>query len=1315
MKFAASLPISGRAWLFLSRIAFSAGMIRAARSFVEAGILRSERLPPGGEACDTLREIWSLKGRLVGPGTREGAAAVARASEFGVVEPDLLRDAASTLLEAGECNPAARSLYLGYLSLLRTKLSEAERTNLERLRRVSATLVSNRVRKSEARKWMEQILARCCDISWAEENLGRIALVEEDYKAAANRLERAVTADPESRSSRFLFAFALTKLRRFADAIEHLNALLAVRTEKQALVLRALVLRALGDSAGAVRDLRLTVCQTRLSADETLVYIEVLLNSREADAALAQLDACTDKTDPRWSSLSAVYAETAGDFTGALRYWQSSLRSEGLAQRSATAILRIVNGHPGIVGGEAAMLAIPEPMRNGSYWIVSGNLSLAAGDAGAALESWFQVSDARPDLVQRREELALHYCATLYNNQQFDELSAQGPRILIRGIAGERTWQCVAAGICQEVCARVRNGAWTEAMAVSQLAAFAGIFRDSPAAAKLNLLRGFLLADAREYAQALLVLEKVPRETPESPEISLQLARCAFLSGTSVPELNRWWSEASADVRGLQLRSAFAAYEGEYGRAADFLTDLPRDTSQSRWAAAIFFGAGRIEDLLAIPVDSDEVRYYRAHAFIREGNLYAAENLLLTIEEEPVSSCARQLCGWLKLQECKSSLEGKEPFAAAQKLCTALRLWPGAGGAVDRLGDATKADVTGLLLMAGERRQLLSQMKKEAEQAGFADGRTCRNLALLHLSEGCRLLQVNQTDLGAKRLWSSIGYLGAALSQTGYITGLVNERSAAYRIDFAPEFANRAAERIAGLAGILFDAIASQSAQAGEHSRLSRLALGLRAELCASAALGKLGGLTLPRIPESAIVAGPIYIEGVGLDSEFLRFYFGLKTRRSKPPDLSGDPSADWLQQLFALIDEDDTAPDLAKKRELARLFSALRFPVTLQKEGQGQEALRELQRVRSFCPAMSGPEFRVSTGSVCAGDKSLGPICNLAYPGRQGARRFRRHADELAVTLLIDAGTESMAATPPQIASAIEAWREAISVAAALRHRKRTNSRIAEIVRGRLKVLQHGQKVEIAIELVEAALALLDDSDLKGELATLYAVRGVNAANEDRFEEGITDLERGYRMSPHLTYASENLWAILRAYASQVQDAERKCKLLRRAVEIGAKCQASDPHKSEYAQLLALTRGESAMAEIEAGRKGDPADLLAAFLAGTSAGGSRQAAIMFYNAGVRKANNNDWAASLRDLERAFELDSSDEDIRNAIARVACMRAVELLAEGRSDEAVKLIDKRIEADPNNQSLQHGRMVALLSMIRTAGQKPTVRQRAHRGV
>lgn len=327
--------------------------------------------------------------------------------------------------------------------------------------------------------------------------------------------------------------------------------------------------------------------------------------------------------------------------------------------------------------------------------------------------------------------------------------------------------------------------------------------------------------------------------------------------------------------------------------------------------------------------------------------------------------------------------------------------------------------------------------------------------------------------------------------------------------------------------------------------RLRRL---LGRELAAAAALAAVGGFKTEHGDDPPLVCGPLMLRQLGRERAFGHFVAALEVEEAG----ADDP----FQRLLVLLAGGEERPatnssqtvssqtvEPAARARLLRLFSPLGFAQALLDRDRPREALEALAelscarcRRRARSAPSSGPGWRPA---ICRQDC---PQLGQRYPAYAALPDGFRAAQHDALALARDAhlalGLAAARGTGTPL-QAVEHWREALALGAAMEAREAALERVVEQVLGRVRALRKQARWDEAIALVEAAIPLAGGAgsgELEGLLAKLLTDRGVSAANAtpSRWSDAVADLRRAVALNPRAPRTLQSLGIALANWAHE-------------------------------------------------------------------------------------------------------------------------------------------------------------------------------------
>ena len=1142
-----------------------------------------------------VKEALLLKGHL-----HQDLGEYAQATEaflaayvLGDIDPGAMDAIVSDLLRDKDLSPAAKSIYLDYLSQLRGAENRAQADrNLYLLQALSAPDWQRLDALFEAEEWNEQVAACRSDLAWPQRHLGEIALYFGDYWQATQYLENACSFGGDEEGGLLLLAFALFKESRFEEARGHLDRSIELSPTGGASLLRAHVLRALGEPARAVLDYRRASANYLLTSEEILSYAEVCLNAGYVEEAAQQLDILQLDYDSRWLMLSAAVDRAEGRDEEALAKLSQVLASDEFGAQALAHVLSIIAENPDVPGALDSLDATPEYYRGDSYWTVRGNVMLRLGRTRDALEVWQRVIFPGNELREAIRSAAHYYFSTLYNAGQDLPIIKAVRAGLTYGVDSDKVAEVVVSAISRHVLTSLSGGRRSKRL-LKDIDLVAQYFPEYDGAHELGLLRGLVNSSLGNYRKAAEIFSSLPHRLLENEEVALQLARCILHSGGAQARMGALGGLSAGDERAARIRSSVAALEGDWEAAARHLSDVQLPPDDYEFKAAVCFKTQNWAALESMNGNATHTSsYYRIARLLQSGNEDGARQILPTIPEgEPARTFSNWLLGWVHLQAAKQYRRAGEYDLANASLTDALVLWPGSGGPAAYMKSLDAGLMLELLEGLDDRESFAGVLEAWADARGPADPALCHNLALCQLVNG--VLRAARGDFeGAVESWeNSIAYICVPLSSHAYLAEWVRRRFERYGGDEPADAIVHIEQKVLQYYDDTFKTwgeYLAKRAMPAQAARVSDLSLALRAELRGARMVSDLGGVSLlPGWPDK-ISAGPIFVSLAGQERAFADFLSRLEIKQPYVPNPYQEDPAMELLDLMAWIESEENLGkvDVAVKERLEKLFSAMRFAAAREEEGNLEAALRRLREVKSAYraasqwPPCAGAKFRR------AGGRPNLALRNPAFERKHGRRRFRQLAAWYEIELLIALGEQEVASPDDRLAAGIEYWREAVSLVVDGDQYEQVMKRIRESAMGRARVLENnGQRGE-AIRLLEGVDGLCGNEDLRVMLSRLVAYEGVIAFNGGDWEKGLTGLRRATELNYHSLYAQRNLVTVLMSVADIVieTDGARARLLLEEALVAIAAWKELESDAGAYRDREMLARASLNTLRIEAG-----------------------------------------------------------------------------------------------------------------------------------
>jgi tetratricopeptide (TPR) repeat protein len=331
------------------------------------------------------------------------------------------------------------------------------------------------------------------------------------------------------------------------------------------------------------------------------------------------------------------------------------------------------------------------------------------------------------------------------------------------------------------------------------------------------------------------------------------------------------------------------------------------------------------------------------------------------------------------------------------------------------------------------------------------------------------------------------------------------------------------------------------------------LALLLRRERAAAAALARLGGLPDP--DGTPLVCGPLRIVELGLRQRLSEFLLGLPTT---------DDDTVLLFRQFSEIGLAMAQLAAGRPRAAATAALDLRCASCARTGGRAHPAIiSEPLMCEPECP-----EFDTRNPAFCAFADKHDELAKASVA--------------LAARTLLDIARDDITKTVMDLADARTCWRGAVTLAKRFNRRDAVLREIVDDALGRARVLSGRGELTGAIRVLDAALAAIPTKDTKErgrvvtELGFLLNARGVGLFNEDvaNIERAHEDLRRAVTLSPNRPRPRLNLAVLLREMSYRAFDHAEGIRLLTESVrqlEIGAITHDTE----EFHEKLEQTRQE--------------------------------------------------------------------------------------------------------------------------------------------
>lgn len=1137
-------------------------------------------------------EAWLLKGHIheeLGENS-SATAAFFSAYDLSAIDVDALDFLTSELLAAKDLSERAKRVYLDYLSETHhTKNPERARGNLRLLEALSAPDWLRPEAIDLTEQWNELISSRRNDLPWPCRYLGEIALRFNDYWTAISHLQQGCDLAPGDNKTRQNLAYALFKAGRFGEAKDHLDHLLTRQPNGGALLLRAHVHRALRDFTAAALDYRWVSESNLLTDDERLAYAEVCINAGYFDEAAGQLGLLESYYDSRWLLLSAMVDHAEQHDDKALMKFRELIALVEFCPQAVAQTLRLLAENPEARGGLDALNEVPADYQDDLYWSVKGNVLLCLGCTEAALSAWREVVYPDYELRETINSVGRYYFSTLYAKGQDLNIIRAVRRDLVYEMRSDEVAEIVVSALSRFT---LKNLGFTPRPKkfLKDIDLVAASFPDYGEPEKLDLLRALAYTARFDYDKAAEIYSTLGPAYTRNEEVAFQIARCAIHSGSAVDCLEALESLGSHQQRATKIRCALSALKGDWEAAAQHFPEGQSSKIHDELKAALYFRAGRWRDLKSLNGSAvHSARYYQIAQLLQSGDHDAALQILRSIPaDEPNKARANWLFGWLHVQAASNCRSTGEQTREDENLTDSLILWPESSGPASCLKTLDARLMSTLLLNGNGVEAFGGVLEARAASRGFSDPASCHNLGLLHFCNGVRSAVSDDFERALESWERSIAYICVPLCNQEYMTDWVRRRLQSYGTYQLPESVQIENDLLQ-----YYDATFKRwSEELGNRSRpveaakVSDLALALRAELQGARVLNTLGGFCVAPNSLDKISAGPIFISMMRYDRTFAVFLNQLKLKYMDLPDSTeDDPVAALLELITKWEDEEkEGAVDPSVKARIQKLFSVLRFATVRQEEGNLESALRRLREVKSPARAWLASRSHRKT-------RFKGACVDLAHRSPAFARKgaasdFRNLVHRYEVELLIALGEHDVASSDNRVASGIQYWREALSLARVTDEYQGVVEKIRDSAMGRAYVLRDKRQLEEAIQLLEDVYELCADEEVRNLLSKLHAVQGVMAGNNGDLEMAVSKLRQATDLNPHSMYARSNLATALLFLVDDVRHSDPLLArmLVEEALEAIDVCRNLDEHNEEYRDTQILTMAKLNFLRIELG-----------------------------------------------------------------------------------------------------------------------------------
>jgi len=295
-------------------------------------------------------------------------------------------------------------------------------------------------------------------------------------------------------------------------------------------------------------------------------------------------------------------------------------------------------------------------------------------------------------------------------------------------------------------------------------------------------------------------------------------------------------------------------------------------------------------------------------------------------------------------------------------------------------------------------------------------------------------------------------------------------------------------------------------------------------ELRAIRLLVRAPALSLPYPTGVRLIGGPLLARRLELGPQVGGLFAGAEDREREGS----------LRRILAVL-PDQPKTDEGRRHELRIAFSQLGSVRTLLERGESQRALGRLATLR--CPACGNGEGEGVPGrchDACPSFARLNPSYGSAPAGRG---LYHRHAVELGAGAHLALAYRELI-EPPAVSTVVVGHLEAaVRVAQAIGVGPALRKEADRLLLAWAGGLEHKQRFDEAIALLDAA-AHFGGEGRAVKLASVLNLRGVQHANEKRWEEAVADLRRACELNPGPPLFRDNLSQALQGFAAAALDA---------------------------------------------------------------------------------------------------------------------------------------------------------------------------------
>jgi tetratricopeptide (TPR) repeat protein len=303
--------------------------------------------------------------------------------------------------------------------------------------------------------------------------------------------------------------------------------------------------------------------------------------------------------------------------------------------------------------------------------------------------------------------------------------------------------------------------------------------------------------------------------------------------------------------------------------------------------------------------------------------------------------------------------------------------------------------------------------------------------------------------------------------------------------------------------------------------------------------LKQLGGLSFSTEADTKLYCGPLLVEQLRIFTQIKSF--------TKWPKLH-EVETESLKAILAPIQLDEER--LANKRHMDRrqlwlCFSQLGIPAVYLERSEPQRALSLLSNIRCSSCAPNTDQ-KTSQSSIafqlpiqCRNDcEEFAPL-NPAYASIVNGREiFYRHTIELISGAYLSLARQALTVYPTDITGILKYVHEALKFSQTIGLYEALKAKIADVLLGWANGLEHNQRIDETIALLEEMHEFDKKGRWKRKLVGLLNLRGIKNFKENRREQALTDLRRAYQLNRDYPDVYTNLEHVLYAcYEDAVRD----------------------------------------------------------------------------------------------------------------------------------------------------------------------------------